>query len=115
MVWIQFSQTVSAPELDASIDEVDAIPSSISSNFRCSVNTVSNNSSLQLASNLTNYGSRLRALLFPVLQAGKMSASRLIHYISDEPMAFGFWASLPPGNIILNTNNKRIYQNLLYF
>ena len=37
-----------------------------------------------------------------------MSASKLIQYFSGHPTTFGFWASLPPDNITLNTANKRI-------
>ena len=41
--------------------------------------------SLLLASNLVNYGARLWwALLLPVPQAGKMSASKLIHYFASS-------------------------------
>ena len=40
------------PELDASLGEPDAIPSSVSSGFLCLVSTLSHNSKLQLASRI---------------------------------------------------------------
>ena len=42
-----------------------------------------------------------------VPQAVKMSASKLIHYLSSHPAAFGIQASLPSDNITLNPGNKR--------
>ena len=47
-----------------------------------------------------------------VPQTGKMSPSKLIHYISSHSAAFGFWASSPPDIITLNPANKRIDQSL---
>ena len=44
--------------------------------------------------------------------ATKMSASKLIHYFSSHPAAFGFWASTPPDNITLNSANRKAYQSL---
>ena len=50
MVWILFSWTlVNTPELDASLNEADAIPSSVSLGFPCLVRTVPDASRLQLA------------------------------------------------------------------
>ena len=66
------------PELDTSLEEPDAITSSsVSSGFLFSVNTLSDNSKLQLApSNVfINCGAMARALLAPVSLATKMSAS----------------------------------------
>ena len=44
--------------------------------------------------------------------ATKMSASKLIHYFSSHPAAFGFWASTPPDNISLNSANRKADQSL---
>ena len=71
--------------------------------------------SLLLAFELINCGARLRALLAPVSPATKMSASKLIHYFSSHPAAFGFWASTPPDNISLNSANRKADQSLLDF
>ena len=57
----------------------------------------------------------MRALLLPIPQAGKMSAPKLIHYLSSNPAAFGFQASLPTDYITLNPTNKRIGQSLSDF
>ena len=58
---------INRPKLDVSFDEADAMFSSVSSGFQCSVNTVSNASSLQLASGikskLINYGARIELFL----------------------------------------------------
>ena len=51
----------------------------------------------------------------PVPQSGKMSASKLVHYFSGHPAAFGFWGSLPPNNITLNPANKRTDQAISDF
>ena len=56
-----------------------------------------------------------RALLTPVSLATKMSASKLIHYFSSHPAAFGFWASTPPDNISLNSANRKVDQSLSDF
>ena len=47
--------------------------------------------------------------------ATKMSASKLIHYFSSHPAAFGFWASTPPDNISLNSANRKADQSLSDF
>ena len=44
--------------------------------------------------------------------ATKMSASKLIHYFSSHPAAFGFGASTPPDNISLNSANRKVDQSL---
>ena len=44
-----------------------------------------------------------------------MSASKLIHYFSSHPAAFGFWAFTPPDNITLNSANRRADQSLSDF
>ena len=84
-------------ELDTSLDEPDVITSSVSSGFLCSVSTLSDNSKPQLAPSIHTHKLRCkaRALLAPVSLATKMSASKLIHYFSSHPAAFGFQASTP--------------------
>ena len=79
------------PELDTSLGEPDAIASSISSGFLCSVSTISVNSKLQLAPSLQSriLWCQERALLAPIPLATKMSTSKLIHYLSRHPAAFG--------------------------
>ena len=44
--------SIDALELDASFDEADGVLSSVSSGFLCLVNTISDNSRLQLASSI---------------------------------------------------------------
>ena len=43
------TDSLETPELDASLDESDAFPSSVSSGFLCSVSTLTDNSKLQFA------------------------------------------------------------------
>ena len=47
--------------------------------------------------------------------ATQMSTSKLIHYFSTHPVAFGFWASTPPDNISLNFANRKADQSLSDF
>ena len=91
-------------ELDTSMEEPDAITSSVSSGFLHSVSTLSDNSKLQLAPNICTckLWCQARALLAPVSLATKMSASKLIYYFSSHPAAFGFTASTPPDNIFFD-------------
>ena len=79
-------------ELDTSLEEPDAITSSVSSGFLCSVITLSDNSKSQLAPSIQTckLWCQARALLAPVSLATKMSTSKLIHYFSSHPAAFGF-------------------------
>ena len=44
-----------------------------------------------------------------------MSASKLIHYFSNHPAAFGFQASTQPDNITLNSANRKADQSLSDF
>ena len=83
-------------ELDTSLEEPDAITSSVSSGFLHSVSTLSDNSKPQLAPSIhtCKLWCQARALLAPVSLATKMSASKLIHYFSSHPAAFGFWPLL---------------------
>ena len=100
-------------ELDTSLEEPDAITSSVSSGFLHWVSTLSDNSKLQLAPSIWTHKlwCQARALLAPVSLATKMSASKLIHYFSSHPAAFGFWASTPPDNISLNSANWKVDQS----
>ena len=104
-------------ELDTSQEEPDAITSSVSSGFLHSVSTLSDNSKLQLARSIHTHKlwCQARALLDPVSLATKMSASKLIHYFSSHPAAFGFQASTPPDNISLNSANRKVDQSLSDF
>ena len=88
-----------------------------SSGFLCSVSTLSDNSKLQLAPSIhiCNLWYQARALLAPVSLATKISASKLIHYFSSHPAAFGFWASTPPDNTTLNSANRKADQSLSDF
>ena len=101
-------------ELDISLDEPDAITSSVSSEFLCLVSTLSDNSKLQLAPSIhtRKLWCQARTLLAPVSLATKMSASKLMCYFSSHPAAFGFLASTPPDNITLNSANRKADQSL---
>ena len=104
-------------ELDTSLEEPDAITSSVFSGFLHSVSSLSDNSKPQLDPSI--YTCKLwcqaSALLAPVSLATKMSASKLIHYFSSHPAALGFWASTPPDNISLNSANTKVDQSLSDF
>ena len=90
---------------------------SVSSGFLCSVSTLSDNSKLQLAPSIhtCKLWCQASALLVPVSLATKMSASKLIHYFSSHPAAFGFSASTQPDNISLNSANRKVDQSLSDF
>ena len=111
------TDSLETPELDTSLEEPDAITSSVSSGFLPSVSTLSDNSKLQLTPTIRTckLWCQARALLAPVSLATKMSASKLIHYFSSHPAAFGFWASTPPDNITLNSANRKVDQSLSDF
>ena len=104
-------------DLDTSLQESDAVTSSVSSGFLHSVSTISDNSKLQLAPSIRTHKlwCQARVLLAPVSLATKMSASKLIHYFSRHPAAFRFWASTPPDNISLNLANRKVDQSLSDF
>ena len=103
--------------LDASLEEPDAITSSVSSGFPHSVSTLSDNSKLLLAPSIhtCKLWCQARALLVPVSLATKMSVSKLIRYFSSHPAAFGFQASTPQDNISLNSANRKVDQSLSDF
>ena len=111
------TDSLETPELDTSLEEPDAITSSVSSGFLCLVITLSDNSKPQLAPRIHTHKlwCQARALLAPVSLATKMSASKLIHYFSSHPAALGFWASTPPDIIFLNSANRKVDQSLQIF
>ena len=108
------TDSLETPELDTSLDEPDAITSSVSSGFLCSVSTLSDNSKLQLAPSIRSHKLwfQSRALLAPVPLATNMLASKLIHYFSSHPAAFGFQSLTPPDNITLSSANRKADQSL---
>ena len=87
------TNSLERPELDASLDDPDAVPSSLSSGFLHLDSTLFDNSKLQLASSIRSHKlwCQARALLAPVPLPTKMSASKLISYFSSHPAAFRFW------------------------
>ena len=101
-------------ELDTSLEEPDAITSSVFSGFLHLVSTLSDNAKLQLAPIICTckLWCQARALLAPMSLATKMSSSKLILYFSSHPTAFGFWASTPPDNISLNSAKRKVDQSL---
>ena len=80
------TDSLETPELDASLDEPDAIPSSVCSGLLCLVSTLSDNSKLQLPCSIRSckLWCQARALLAPVPLATKMSVSKLIGYFLDS-------------------------------
>ena len=104
-------------ELDTSLEEPDAVYIFSLFWFLCLVSTLSDNSEPQLAPSIhtCQLWCQARALLAHVCLATKMSASKLIHYFSSHPAAFGFWASTPPDNISLNSANRKADQSLSDF
>ena len=68
------------------------MPSSGSSGFHHLVFTVSDTFRPKVVPNLKSHKlwCQARALHLPVLQGGKMSTCKLIHYFSIHPAAFGF-------------------------
>ena len=111
------TDSLETPDLDTSLQESDAITSSVSLGFLHLVSTISDNSKLQLAPSICTckLWCQARALLAPVSLATKMSASKLIRYFSSHPAAFGFQASTPPDNISLNLANRKVDQSLSDF
>ena len=111
------TDSLKTPELDTSLDETDAITSSISSGFLHWVSILSDISKPQLAPSIRTHKlwCQSRALLAPVSLATKMSASKLICYFSSHPATFGFWVCIPPDNITLNSANRKADQYLSDF
>ena len=111
------TDSIEITELDTSLDEPDAITSSVFSGFLHSVSTISDTSKPQLASSIRSYKlwCQARALLSPVSLATKMSTSKLIHYFSSHPAAVGFHSSTPPYNVTLTPANRKADHNLSEF
>ena len=78
--------SIDTPEVDASFEEADAMPSCFSSGFLHSVSTISDTSRLQLDPNIKSckLWCMASALILSVPQVGKMSVSRLICYFSSN-------------------------------
>ena len=108
--------SMDTPELYGSLDEVDAMHSSVSPSFLCLVSTISDAFRSKLAFSIHSLylQCQARVFLLPGLQAGKMSACKFIHYFSSHPATFGFCA-LPSDNITLNHANKRTNHSLSNF
>ena len=102
------TDSLETPELDTSLEEPNAITSSVSSAFLCSVRTLSDNSKLQLAPSICMHKlwCQARAVLAPVSLATKMSASKLICYFSSHS---------PPDNISMNSTNRKVDQSFSGF
>ena len=103
--------------LDTSLDEPDAITSSVSCRFLCLVSTISDNSKWQLALSIRSHElwCQARALLVPVSLATNMSASTLTHYFSNHPATFRFQSFTWPDNITLTSANRKADQSLSEF
>ena len=103
------TDSIKTPQLDTSLDEPDAITSSVSSWFLHLVSTISDTSKPQLAPSIRSHKlwCQASALLTPVPLATKISACRLICYFSSHPAAFTFWSSVSPDNITLTAANRK--------
>ena len=87
------TDSVETLKLVVSFDESDTGPSSVSSGSLCSVRTISDGSKLQLIPSIKSHKlwCQVRELPLPLPQAGKMSASKLICYISSSVWIPGFF------------------------
>ena len=85
MVLILSTWSPDTPELNASFNEADAMPSSVSSGYLHWLGTIFGNSGPQHAPSTKSnkLWCQTRALFQPVPQAGKMSAPELICYFSS--------------------------------
>ena len=98
-------------ELDTSMDDPDAITSSVFSGLLHLVSTLSDLSKPHPAPSIRSHKLWCQAKSL----ATKMSASKLICYFSSHPVAFGFWSSSPPDNITLTSANRKADQFPSYF
>ena len=109
------TDSIETPEMDTSLDEPDAVISSVSSGFLYLVSTISDTSKLQLAPSIrSQLWCQAKAPLAPVPMATNMSAFKLICYFSSHSAAFGCQSFTPPDNITLMPANgklKRVYPN----
>ena len=110
------TNSLETPELEYSLDEPDAIPSSVSSGFFLLVSTLSDNSKLQLAPSIRSHKLRCQArtLLAHVPLATKTFASKLTHYFSSHPAAFGFQSLTPLDNITLTSVKRKDDQSIRF-
>ena len=78
------TDSADTPEQDISLDETDALPSSVLLGYLHLVNTVSDTSGLQVAASIKSHTlwCQARTLLLSVPQACKTVASRLFHYFA---------------------------------
>ena len=111
------TDSIEIPELDMSLDEPEAITSSVSSGFLHLVSTISDNSKLHFAPSIRSHKlwCLSRAPLAPVSLATKMSASELICYFYNHHTAFGFQSSTPPDHVTLTSANRKADHSLLEF
>ena len=84
------TDSIETPKLDTSLDEPDAITSSVSSGFLCLVSA------------------RLGSFFHLCLWLPRYQHLNLICYFSSHPAAFGFWSSTPPDNITLTPANRKL-------
>ena len=108
------TDSLETPELDASLDEPDAVTPSVFSGFLCSVSTVSDNSKPQLPPSIRYHKlwCQARALLAPVPLPTKISASKFICYFSSQPAVFRFQSLTPLDNITFTFANRKADQSL---
>ena len=111
------TDSIQTQGLDTSLDASEAITSSVSSGFLHLVSTISDTSNPKLASSIRSpkLWCQARALLPHVPLATKMSASKLIHFFSSHPAAFGLQSSTPPDNITFTPANRKADQSLSKF
>ena len=71
-------ESIETPELDATIEKHDGVPSSVSLGFLCSISDISDTPKLQISIKFCKLWGQASALHLPVPVAGKMSTSKLI-------------------------------------
>ena len=108
------TDSVSAPELYVSLDEADAMASSVSTGFYAWLVPflIPLDCSQLLASNLINYGTRLELCFCLFHRQVKYELLRWFITFPVIQLHLGVQASLPPENISLNPANKRTHQGL---
>ena len=112
-----FTDSIETSELDTSLDELNAITSSVSFGFLHLVSTISDTSKPQLASSTRTHKlwCQTRASLALVSLATKMSASKLICYFSNHPTTLdsGLLHHQMTSHWLLPTGRlSRVYQNV---
>ena len=112
MLFVLSSWTLNTSEGSASFVEAGVMSSSDSSGFIFLDSTISDKSRPQLPSMKSHkLWCKTRALLLPVVQAGKMAASYFDSLLFLPSSCIGFWVYLPPYNITLSPANKRTDQS----